>query len=128
MLTTTKETGYFGENIAARYLEQRGYTILERNYRKIFGEIDLIVQKESVIHFIEVKTNKNYGRGDGFSPELRVNPKKISHISKVALAYLNNHGQLIDTEWQIDIVSVIIDESRRKASITHFKNVAAAIY
>ena len=60
----TKILGNAGENLAAAYLENHGYRILERNYRCKQGEIDIIAQKCDVLVFIEVKTrkNKNYGR------------------------------------------------------------------
>lgn len=122
-----KELGYLGENIAGRYLKSRGYTILDRNYKKLFGEIDLIVEKEDCINFVEVKTKLSSGN-NLFTPELRVDSKKISHISKVARVYLDNKGWLGKREWQIDIVSVIISESDKKARIKHFQNVASDIY
>ena len=122
-----KELGYMGENIASRYLMSRDYRILDRNYKKHFGEIDLIVEKDDCVSFVEVKTKLSSGN-NLFTPELRVDRKKISHISKVASVYLDNKGWLGKREWQIDIVSVIISESDKKARIKHFQNVASDIY
>ena len=122
-----KELGYLGENIAGRYLESQGYKILDRNYKKLFGEVDLVAEKADCISFVEVKTKLSSGN-NLFTPELRVDRKKISHISKVASVYLDNKGWLGQREWQIDIVSVIISESDKKATIKHFQNIASDIY
>lgn len=122
-----KEVGFLGENLAGRYLENKGYEILERNYKKPWGEVDIIAEKDSVVIFVEVKTNKNDSRSD-FAPELRVDRKKLSHISKVASFYLEKAGWLGGKEWRVDIVSVMIDEAKKSAKIRHFKNVAEAVF
>lgn len=122
-----KEVGFLGENLAGRYLEDRGYEILDRNYKKPWGEVDIIAEKDGVIIFVEVKTNKNDSSSD-FAPELRVNRKKLSHINKVASFYLEKAGWLGDKEWRVDIVSVMIDEVKKSAKIRHFKNVAEAVF
>jgi|SRR3989344_465966 len=124
----TRELGYFGENLAARYLENLGYTIIDRNFEKSFGEIDLIARKDNTIYFIEVKTNKReYGNMD-FNPEIRVNKEKVSHITKVATFYMSQNKHFEDYDWQIDIISVIINEVSKKAKIKHFKNIASDIW
>ena len=51
-------TGELGEKICSAYLSKKGFNILERNYTKKYGEIDIIAQKDGVIHFIEVKSIK----------------------------------------------------------------------
>ena len=54
-----KATGYFGEDVARRILESRGYRLVEKNYTTRRGEIDLIMRKNNEIIFVEVKTRKN---------------------------------------------------------------------
>ena len=122
-----KELGFLGENIAGKFLESSGYIILDRNYSKSFGEIDLIAQKDDCVSFVEVKTNQSTV-SKIFSPELRVDRKKIAHISKVANIYLESKGWLGIKEWQIDIVSVIISTDDKKAQVKHLKNIASDIY
>lgn len=115
-----KEIGFLGENIAARYLESRGYKVLFKNYQKPWGEIDIIAEKEGVIAFCEVKTNsKDFGTN--FSPELRVNPKKAKHILRTAYLFLNHEFPGKEREWRIDIISVVLNKLDKKANITHFK-------
>ncbi len=55
---TSKEKGYLGENAVCKYLEERGYTILERNFCIKGGEIDIIARNDEFIAFVEVKTRK----------------------------------------------------------------------
>lgn len=124
---TDKELGFLGENIAGRYLEDLGYKILDRNYKKVFGEVDLIVEKGECVNFVEVKTKVSVGN-NLFTPELRVDHKKVAHINKVAKVYLDNKNWLGIKEWQIDIISVIISKETQKARIKHFQNVASDIY
>lgn len=51
----TSRTGALGEEIAARFLERKGFRVAERNYRKPWGEIDIIAEKAGIVRFIEVK-------------------------------------------------------------------------
>ena len=61
---TVKKTGQLGEDIAVSFLETQGYTILARNYRQRFGEIDIVAEDGDTLVFVEVKTRKNdrFGR------------------------------------------------------------------
>jgi len=122
-----KELGFLGENIAGRFLESRGYKIIDRNYKKVFGEVDLIATKGDCVVFAEVKTKIATGN-NFFNPELRVNRKKVSHINKVARVYLDNKNWLGVKEWQIDIVSVTIDPVAQSSKVKHFQNIASDIY
>ena len=98
------------------YLCEKGYLLLERNFLKRSGEIDLIAQDKDEIVFIEVKTRKTqtYGR-----PEEAVGPSKIRKIEKTANQWLSINKKL-DTPWRIDIIALELQE---KTNITHFRNV-----
>ena len=50
------ETGVKGEEVATKYLEKKGFLIVNRNYRKKWGELDIVAEKEGIVHFVEVKT------------------------------------------------------------------------
>lgn len=124
-----KELGNLAENLAGRYLESRGYEIIERNYRKPWGEIDLIVFKDGVCIFVEVKANSREFAGTGtFDPELRVDQRKLGKIIKTAELYMTDKNARAGYDWQVDVVSVTFIESEKKAKIKHFKNVAEAIF
>lgn len=118
---STSELGFLAENLAARYLEKRGYAILELNYRKPWGEIDIIALKEGILVFVEVKANRKIIAG--FEPELRANSSKIVKVVRTARTYLAERKYDPEQEWQIDVISVGLDESKEIAKIKHFKNV-----
>ncbi len=67
------------------FLESNGFVILERNFRSRFGEIDIIAEKDAVIHFIEVKTRSTSSFGSPFDA---INSKKLKHILKTAQFYM----------------------------------------
>ena len=108
-------------------MEDRGYKILGRNYRKPWGEIDIIAEKsanageEGIIIFVEVKASDSPAP-KGFEPEKRVNDDKIKRIKRAAQTYIQQNN-LDDRSWQIDIVAVEFDRDRGVAKITHFKNI-----
>ena len=98
---TNQDKGNNGENVATAYLLQKGYTILERNWRYKHSEIDIIASKNSKLHFVEVKTrtNKQFG-----NPEESVGVKKMNALKKGADEYLFQHQ-----EWkfiEFDIISI----------------------
>lgn len=99
-----KMTGSIGEKAAVEFLKDRGYEILDTNYRTIFGEIDAVAKKDGFIIFIEVKTRSSSSLG---APYLAVNALKKRHIIKNALFYLKKHCLAYDIDWRIDVVSVL---------------------
>ena len=101
------------------YLTEKGYKVLERNYRKKTGEIDLIAEnpKGDEIVFIEVKTRKSSSYG---KPEEAVDQRKLKKIEKTALFWLQENGKT-NMLWRIDILAL---ELQGKIQITHLKNVS----
>ena len=96
------EKGKKGEDIAAACLRKEGYRIVERNYRCLYGEIDIIAMDAGDVVFIEVKSRKSDNFG---SPEEAVGITKQKKISKVALNYLRERG-LADHNARFDIVAI----------------------
>ncbi len=82
----TKRIGDRGEEEAAAYLEQKGYVILERQYRTPLGEIDLIARDGRTLAFVEVKTRRNERFG---SPSSAVGWEKQRRIIRAAMWYMN---------------------------------------
>ena len=115
------EFGYFAQYLAVQWLRGRKYEILDENFRRPWGEIDIICQKDSVICFVEVKANKK--ESPGFEPELRVNPEKVQKIIRTARTYLLSKKYPEDQEWRIDILSITMDKIREVAKIRYYKNV-----
>ena len=124
-MKSNKEIGKIGEDIAVKYLKKKKYRILGRNFEERIGslkmgEIDIIAKKENLVIFCEVKTLSSE---KGFSPEDKVNFKKRETIAKVAEIWLTKHNISLDSQWQIDVVSIVLDFNNRQAKIKHFKNI-----
>ncbi len=113
-----KKLGAFGERVAAIQLEAAGYQIVARNWRCQTGEIDLIAQKNDVLHFVEVKTRK--GRQSGL-PEEALTPRKGQQLTQLALRYIAEY-ELDDADWQIDLVAVELDTAGKVLRIDHIPN------
>lgn len=119
----SKETGKLGEEIAANYLQSKGYQILDRNFQRrvsrfLKSELDIVAKKDNIICFIEVKAL----RDSEFLPEEKVDFKKKRRLVKTAESWLMKKKIPLDTKWQIDIVSVKMDSRLKKAKISHFEN------
>ena len=104
-MTRKREIGDFGEEITAEYLENNGYRILDRNYSKPFGEIDIIAIKDGLIAFVEVKTRKS----DAFAYAAEaVDFYKQQRIRRASLAYLMEKN-MMDFLMTFDIAEVYLD-------------------
>ena len=108
------KTGREGENLAADFLEKKGYQILARNYRFKHAEIDLIAKKESFIVFVEVKTRSYSFYGE---PEAFVDSKKTATILRAAEQYTFENKY--EGNIRFDIISVKVGGS---AEIVHFED------
>ncbi|MDO4287903.1 MAG: YraN family protein [Eubacterium sp.] len=102
MAESTKTRGDRGELLAEKYLRKAGYRLLERNYRKPFGEIDIIAEQGDCLVFVEVKLRKNSRYG---TPAQAVNFKKQQKIIRTAQAYLAE-GRCFDRNIRFDIIEV----------------------
>jgi len=101
--------GKAGETLAAEYLRQSGYTILERNYRSRSGEIDIIAKQGKTLVFAEVKTRKSASFG---SPAAAVTLKKQAQISRVAQEYLAREN-LFDRPARFDVIAVLAADDKK---------------
>lgn len=115
-LTHNQRIGKWGEQIAAEYLEKKGYTILEKNCRTPHGEIDLVTMFEGITILVEVKTRTSGSFG---LPEEGLTNRKIAHMRTCAEYYAGIHG--LDT-WQCDAVAVQ-GKPGTTPSLEHFENV-----
>ena len=97
------DIGAEGEKLAALWLEEKGYSILEKNWRFGREEIDIIARKEEMLVVAEVKTRTGSFFGE---PEEFVNVQKQRHLIKAANAYLEQNG--LELEVQFDIIGVIL--------------------
>ncbi|MBM3933973.1 MAG: YraN family protein [SAR202 cluster bacterium] len=119
MTNRRQETGKRGEEAARKFLERRGYRVLETNYRTRFGEIDIVGEKNGAVAFLEVRTravNSPYG-----SPEESLTSHKRSHMVLAAQLYLQ-HKRMEDRDWRIDLVAVEIGAGGRIARMSLVEN------
>jgi putative endonuclease len=99
---TKKEEGREGEDIAVRTLKKGGYRIVERNYRSLFGEIDIIAEEDGYLVFVEVKKRNSTKFGD---PLLAIDKRKKQHIIRSAMVYLKNN-KCFDRKIRFDVVGI----------------------
>ncbi len=118
--------------MTCRYLENKGYKVLERNYLKPWGEIDIVAQKANKLHFVEVKTVSREITKDGplytgsrvtYRPEENVHPAKLKRLHRAVQTYLLDRKVPEDKEWQIDVVCVYLDFATHKARVEVLENV-----
>jgi putative endonuclease len=116
--TPRQNLGKWGESLAADYLSQRGYTLLERNVRTPYGELDLVMRQAGGTVFVEVKTRATPAYG---LPEQSITPRKQEHLLNAARAYLQAHAEL-GGDWRVDVIAI-----RRfpggPPEVVHFENV-----
>ena len=101
--------GHEGEDVAAQYLREHGYTIQDRNWHCGHKDLDLVVTKDDVIVFVEVKTRTGTDWGN---PQDFVDDRKIRSIVHSADAYIRFNQ--INMEVRFDIISVVADRGEFK--------------
>ncbi len=111
-----RNKGTLGEDIAVDYLEKKGYRILERNFRFGRGEIDVVVEDEETLVFVEVKARHSTMFGD---PEDAVTEFKRLQIRKIAEGYLFKH-HIEQQACRFDVIAIQFSNSGRE--VRHFKD------
>lgn len=147
--TEKRKIGDIGENIACKFLMKRGFEIIEQNYNKKWGEIDIIALKRGQagkgdkLHFIEVKsvTRDNLERvspacpareTDTYRPEDNLHPWKLKRLSRVIQTYLLGYDRKRDvsyacpareTDWQFDVIVVYLDIKGLQAKVNYMEDI-----
>ena len=117
--TKKREVGDKGEEVVCKYLEGKGYRIIERNYWKPWGEIDIVAEKGSILSFVEVKA-VSHGT---YRPEENMHPAKIKRLHRAIQTYLLDHKVPEDKLWQLDLACAFLDFSTKKARVELLENV-----
>lgn len=102
-----KAVGSEGEDIAAAYLTNKGYSIMHRNYRTPYGEADIVAKDADTVVFVEVKTRTNKSFGQPFEA---VDYKKQERLKRIALFYLKNSK--LQVKLRFDVVSITAQGGR----------------
>ncbi len=124
-----RQLGNTGEDIACRYLLDKGFEIVARNYLKPWGEIDIICRKKGGYRFIEVKTISRATSTEGGSRATRPNmtaedhihPAKLKKLARTVDTYMADIKG--DVDYQIDVVTVELDFRTRKATCTLYEQI-----
>lgn len=119
--------GQQGEHMATIYLERRGYHIVERNYRKKIGEIDIVAKKDNVLHFIEVKTgtyqNEIPAEGvEAYRAEDHIDARKYACLVRTVELYVREQG--VRCPYTIDALVVYLNECTRRARIVFVPDIS----
>jgi len=142
-ITKKRKIGDIGENIACRFLEKRKFKIIERNYWKKWGEIDIVARKkrslkskilgkylDNKIHFIEVKTVSCENIREGITAKIKnyqvdnnVHSWKLKRLFRVFQTYLLNENVSNDIKWQFDIIIVFLDLKDNISRIKYLKDI-----
>jgi len=112
----TQIHGNLGENAACKHLKKNGYKILERNYRKRYGEIDIIAQKDDVYIFVEVKTRAEIDYGMASEA---VTKSKQQKLVRTAQFYIMEHK--LDAAFSFDVIEVY-HKGRKVLNVNHIEN------
>jgi putative endonuclease len=106
-------TGKRGEDMAVTYLKNVGYQIIERNYKCLFGEIDIIAKDGDTVVFVEVKSRKSEDFGD---PQTAVGWEKQKKMSKISLKYLSEK-RLYPCNARFDVMAIKILPAENKVEL-----------
>lgn len=112
-------TARLGEKLASEYLKKQGYKIIENNFRKGYGEIDIIALDKDTLVFVEVKTKTSDTFGTPFEA---ITPFKIRALERTSLFYKKLHPEYPEA-LRIDAVSVILDKDNNPVKIELLKNI-----
>lgn len=113
------QIGKLGEQLAARFLVNKGYKILTKNFYTRYGEIDLVVAQGEEIVFCEVKTRTSSEYG---YPEVAVDENKIQNLLRAIQIYIGR--EKMKKFWRLDIVAIELNIKNKKAQIKWLKNVS----
>lgn len=126
-----QKIGEEGENVASNYLEKQGFVVLERNYTKKWGEIDIVGSKDNKLYFFEVKSTSvahetipGGSRETGeYRPEDNMHPWKLRRLSRTIQTYLLEKHVPESMDWQFDVLIVYLNLEKRTATVRREENI-----
>jgi len=121
LLQKKHNLGYYGETLATSYLETHGYTIIIRNFKARYGEIDIIAKKDGILVFVEVKTRigEKFGK-----PEEAVSPRKLHEVVITSAYYAMLHD-LSNASMRVDLIAIALYEDRTVKYLKHLENITS---
>lgn len=139
-MTNKSETGKIGEDLACEFLKDRGYKVIERNFRQKWGELDIVtIGNDKTLVFVEVKTLRqaqgkqfDNSANDGeqcrtiaeLKPEDNLTNAKLKKLQRVAQLYAGHNQNLINENrgWRIDLVAITLFADKQP-QINHYENI-----
>lgn len=125
--TAKQITGQKGEDEAVRYLKGKGFFVLDRNYRKPWGELDIVAKKGDWLYFIEVKTvtreTLSQDMADNYEPEDNIHPWKVKRLSRAINTYLLEKKVDDEADWQVDSIAVYLNSRGELLKIEHLEDI-----
>ena len=120
--TEKRKIGDLGEKIAGEWLEKKSFEILEKNYLKKWGEIDIIAIKKEILHFVEVKTVKRdlsviRETKNTFRPEENVHKDKLRRLKRTIMTYIAERN-LENRIWEFDVAVLYLDVKSHRAKVS----------
>jgi putative endonuclease len=113
------DLGVAGEELAVRHLERLGHTILARNHRTRFGELDIVAHRGDTIVFVEVKTRRRSRHG---SPWDSLHQRKQAQVRRMARAYLHDVRDRPPTrEVRFDAIGIVLDGGGGLVDLQHLE-------
>lgn len=123
----TQKTGEIGENVACMFLMKHGFEIIERNFTRKWGEIDIVAKKGNRWFFCEVKSvsceNLEVVTHETFRPEENMHEMKVRRLSRTIETYIAEKEIGEDTDWQVDLLVVYLDHNTKKAKVERLESI-----
>ena len=126
--TAKRKLGDIGEKVAVMFLKKHGFEVIETNYLRKWGEIDIVAKKGGIMRFVEVKsvscdTSRLSGSQEtsAYRPEDNMHPWKLKRLARTIQTYLLH--KKLDCDWQLDLVTVKIDTKTRQARVEMIENI-----
>lgn len=130
--SNSQKIGELGEDVSCKFLLKRGFSILDRNYTKKWGELDIVAKKDEKIYFIEVKSKSvdsgffddkfKKETGETTAPEDNMHIWKLKRLRRVVETYMISK-RLGAVEWQFDLFVVYLDIEKRRARVRVVDNI-----
>jgi putative endonuclease len=117
-----KKFGKWAESYAENFLNKHEYKTICRNYHSRYGEIDLIMEKGSILIFVEVKARRSQSFGE---PEEAVTPEKKNRIVKTAFEFMASKGENRSFSWRVDLIALKLERKGKHGKLIHYKNILA---
>lgn len=123
--TEKQHTGARGENIAVQHLVKRGYRIVARNFRKPWGELDIIAEKRGTLIFVEVKALTSGTFADRiFRPEDHFTRQKMRKVLRTCRLYVQALRR--DVPWRLDLIAIEFASDGSLAELRHIEGIEAS--